>query len=66
MDNYDETVRFYANRLISYGNAKFIKSVISWIADNGEVNKYLKTEESRKRQEEIINICKDIKNKLCW
>jgi hypothetical protein len=64
--NYDENVISHGNHLISYGDANFIKNVICWIADNGQVNQYLKTELSRKKQQEIINLCKDIKIKFCW
>ena len=64
--NYDESLGITGNRLISYGDADYLKNVICWIANNGKVNQYLKTDLTRKHQQDVINLCKEIKSKLNW
>lgn len=63
---YQDNIISLGNRWVSYANADFLKNVICWIADNGEVDKMLKTDLTKKRQQAVINLCKDIKTKLCW
>lgn len=65
-NDYEGNVISKGNQLISYGDADFIKNVICWIADNGEVNKRLKTELTKKRQQDVIDLCKQIKLNLNW
>ena len=64
-DDYDGNVISKGNELISYADADFMKKVICWIAENGEVNKRLKTELTKKRQQSVIDLCKEIKIKMC-
>ena len=65
-DDYDGNVISKGNEIVSYADSEFMKKVICWIAENGEVNKRLKTELTKKRQQDVIDLCKKIKIKMCW
>lgn len=53
-------------QLIYYAKPEFMKAVISYIADHGEVGKRVKLEETRERQQSVIDFCREVKEKMQW
>lgn len=54
------------NDFISKSSAKYLQELIVYIADEGKVSPRLKKDSSKQRQQDLIDLCKDIKKKMKW
>ena len=66
IDYVDSAVKGDAQTWVSYANAKYIKNLICYIADNGKIGIRVKKESSKQRQQGVIDICKNIKKQMNW
>ena len=62
-DYFDKSA---GDNFISKSSAKYLQELIVYIADNGKVSARLKKDSSKQRQQNLIDLCKDIKKKMKW
>lgn len=60
---FDKSV---GNDFISKSSAEYLQELIVYIADEGKVSRRLKKDSSKQRQQDLIDLCKDIKKKMKW
>ena len=66
IDYLDSAVKNDATTWVSYANANYIKNLICYIADNGKIGIRAKKESTKQRQQDVIDICKNIKKQMKW
>lgn len=54
------------DNFISKSSAEYLQELIVYIADEGKVSPRLKKDSSKQRQQDLIDLCKDIKKKMKW